>query len=78
MSFGALHLSIQCYRVSLNASRAQHPKQCLRAFDKLASAYFVMQVLRGGHEQMVEHTDVVVGDLLLLDTGDKVSRVIST
>ena len=31
-----------------------------------------VKALRGGHECLVTNTDVVVGDILLLDTGDRV------
>ena len=30
-----------------------------------------VKAVRGGHECLVTNTDVVVGDILLLDTGDK-------
>lgn len=31
-----------------------------------------MKVVRNGKEQLVTNHDIVVGDLLVLDTGDKV------
>jgi magnesium-transporting ATPase (P-type) len=31
-----------------------------------------LQVVRGGKEQLVSNQDVVVGDVVVLDTGDKV------
>ncbi|KAG2490086.1 hypothetical protein HYH03_011392 [Edaphochlamys debaryana] len=31
-----------------------------------------VKVLRGGQQQLVENTDIVVGDVMVLDTGDKV------
>ncbi len=32
----------------------------------------MVKVTRAGHMQLVENTEVVVGDLLMLDTGDKI------
>ncbi len=32
----------------------------------------MIKVLRGGQQILVENTDIVVGDVMLLDTGDKV------
>ena len=32
----------------------------------------MVKVIRGGTQQLVENVDVVVGDLLMLDTGDKI------
>jgi hypothetical protein len=32
-------------------------------------------VVRGGQQQLVTNTDILVGDLLVLDTGDKVGGV---
>jgi magnesium-transporting ATPase (P-type) len=31
-----------------------------------------VQVIRDGKQAMVDHTSIVVGDIMLLDTGDKV------
>lgn len=37
-----------------------------------------VKVLRGGEEQLVGNEEIVVGDILLLDTGDKVRAGRST
>ena len=31
-----------------------------------------MQVVRNGKEQLISNLDVVVGDVMVLDTGDKI------
>ena len=46
-------------------------------FRKLNSQKDVIEVkvLRGGEELLIGNEEIVVGDILLLDTGDKVGRV---
>jgi P-type Ca2+ transporter type 2C len=45
-----------------------------RQFQKLNSQKDIIQikVIRGGKQQLVENSEIVVGDVMMLDTGDKV------
>lgn len=63
-----------CVLIPNSSSGAGNDYQKDIQFRKLNASkdVFMVKVLRGGQQSLVSSADIVVGDVLLLDTGDKV------